>query len=54
MHYKDGSQYLGQWKCDCRHGEGFIINTDDIVIEGIWDNDKLVKEIRERVVDYGY
>ncbi len=42
--WKNGEYYIGEWKDDMRHGEGVLYRKNGKVkIEGLFDNDKLVK-----------
>ncbi len=43
--WPNGEKYVGQWKDDRRNGNGIFYGADgDIVTQGTWENDKLVKE----------
>ncbi len=44
-HWPNGEKYVGQWKDDRRNGNGVFYGADgDIVTQGTWENDKLVKQ----------
>ncbi|MGB5819776.1 MAG: hypothetical protein WBG90_09855 [Saonia sp.] len=44
-YWPNGEKYIGQWAADKRKGKGIFYGKDnEIVTQGIWDNDKLVKE----------
>ena len=43
--WKNGEKYVGEWKDDRRNGQGKFFNKKGKVkAQGIWENDKLVKE----------
>lgn len=44
-HWPNGEKYVGHWKDDKRNGFGVFYGADgDIVTQGTWEDDKLVKE----------
>ncbi len=43
--WPNGEKYIGQWKDDKRNGVGVFYGKDDeVVTQGVWKDDKLVKE----------
>ncbi len=43
--WPNGEKYVGQWKDDKRNGYGIFYGADgDIVTQGTWEDDKLVKQ----------
>jgi uncharacterized protein (TIGR02145 family) len=53
--WKDGSNYVGEWKNDVMAGYGIQTNPNGTVSEGIWGNNRLIKskaEIeQERIIE---
>lgn len=44
-YWTNGEKYMGSWKNDKRSGKGAFYNADgELVTQGTWENDKLVKE----------
>ncbi|MBW1296447.1 MORN repeat-containing protein [Aquimarina litoralis] len=47
--WPNGEKYVGQWKDDQRNGKGiFYGKNNKVITEGVWENDKLVKEDKNK------
>jgi len=47
--WPNGEKYTGQWKNDQRDGQGIFYGKDGkIITKGIWKNDKLVEELKNK------
>ena len=43
--YNEGYIFLGEFKEGMKHGYGIVLKDNEIIISGIWENNKLIKKI---------
>jgi len=50
--YGSGNTYKGEWNKDMKHGKGTYTLKDGGILQGIWQNDKFIKDIQEIKEEY--